>query len=178
MEWVEFKNISTAQLLKGADNQQLNVKAVKGVNEKIVDVFGENKDTYVGVQLDERILIAGKHSPFPACCGANIFSGIYTERDAPLTEDEETVIRNWLNLIFNYIPTCFAIVIKEHYGDFSRESAHGTAICTIYDLFLEIGASAAEWTNPAHESVLVLVALKLVNDRTLLHDDHEEDEYF
>ena len=175
MEWHEYKNISVAQLLKGVDNQQLNVKAVHG---EMMNTYGVPAG-FFGVQMDGRILIAGQQSPFPACCGANIFSEIYTERDAPLTEDEKTVIRNWLNLIFNYIPTCFAIVIKEHYGDYSRESAHGTAICTIYDLFLKIGTPAAEWTNPAHESVLVLVVLKLVNDRTLLHDgNHEEDEYF
>ena len=172
MEWNEDMNISASQLLKGVDNQQLNVKAVHGCSPY---------RNFYGVQLDERILIAGQQSPFPACCGANIFSGIHTERHTPLTKDEKTIIRNWLNLIFNYIPTCFAIVIKEHYGDYSRESAYDPAICTIYDLFLEIGTPAAEWTNPAHESILVLVALKLVNDRTLLNDGHNndyEDEYF
>ena len=141
MEWHEYKSISVAQLLKGVDNQQLNVKAVAG---------GGAYRNFYGVQLDEHILIAGQQSPFPACCGANIFSGIFSEWLAPLTDDDKTIIRNWLNLIFNYIPTCFAIVIKEHYGDYSRESAYDPAICTIYDLFLEICTPSSDWTNPTH----------------------------
>ena len=36
MEWHEYRNISVAQLLKGVDNQQLNVKAV----------YGEMRNTY------------------------------------------------------------------------------------------------------------------------------------